>query len=51
LRNVQEHGNTAAAGVPTVVAQNLPRLKTGDRIIYAVVGSGLAWGAGLLEVL
>jgi 3-oxoacyl-[acyl-carrier-protein] synthase-3 len=51
LRNVQEHGNTAAAGVPTVLAQNLPRLKAGDRIVYAVVGSGLAWGAGLLEVL
>jgi len=51
LRNVQEQGNIAAAGIPSVLAQSLPRLKTGDRIVYAVVGSGLAWGAGLLEVL
>ncbi|MCX5794557.1 MAG: ketoacyl-ACP synthase III [Elusimicrobia bacterium] len=51
LRNVQDQGNTAAAGVPSVLAQNLPRLKAGDCIVYAVVGSGLAWGAGVLEVL
>jgi 3-oxoacyl-[acyl-carrier-protein] synthase-3 len=51
LRNVQDQGNTAAAGVPSVLAQNLSRLKAGDRVVYAVVGSGLAWGAGLLEVL
>ncbi|MDD5629257.1 MAG: 3-oxoacyl-[acyl-carrier-protein] synthase III C-terminal domain-containing protein [Elusimicrobia bacterium] len=51
LRNVQDQGNTAAAGVPSVLAQCLPRLKAGDRVVYAVVGSGLAWGAGLLEVL
>ena len=51
LRNVQDQGNLAAAGIPSVLAQNLPRLKTGDRVVYAVVGSGLAWGAGLLEVL
>jgi len=51
LRNVQNQGNIAAAGIPSVLAQSLPRLSPGDRIIYAVVGSGLAWGAGLLEVL
>jgi 3-oxoacyl-[acyl-carrier-protein] synthase III len=51
LRNVQDQGNTAAAGVPSVLAQNLARLKAGDRVVYAVVGSGLAWGAGVLEVL
>jgi len=51
LRNVQDQGNLGAAGIPSVLAQSLPRLKTGDRVVYAVVGSGLAWGAGLLEVL
>ena len=51
LRNVQDQGNLAAAGIPSVLAQSLPRLRGGDRIVYAVVGSGLAWGAGLLEVL
>jgi 3-oxoacyl-[acyl-carrier-protein] synthase-3 len=51
LRNVQDQGNIAAAGVPSVVAQNLERLKAGDRVIYAVVGSGLAWGSGMLEAV
>ena len=51
LRNVESQGNIAAAGIPSVLAQNLARLKRGDRIVYGVVGSGLAWGAGLIEVL
>jgi 3-oxoacyl-[acyl-carrier-protein] synthase-3 len=50
LRNVQDQGNIAAAGAPSVIAQNLDRLKKGDEIIYAVLGSGLAWGGGTLEV-
>ena len=49
LRNVQEQGNIAAAGIPSVLTQSLPKLSPGARIVYAVVGSGLAWGAGLIE--
>ncbi len=51
LSNVREQGNIAAAGCPSAVAQNWARFRTGERILYAVVGAGLAWGGGLLEVL
>ncbi|OGR87663.1 MAG: hypothetical protein A3J74_04170 [Elusimicrobia bacterium RIFCSPHIGHO2_02_FULL_57_9] len=50
LRNVQDQGNIAAAGCPSVIAQNLNRLHKGDQIVYAVLGSGLAWGGGYMEV-
>ena len=51
LRNVQAQGNIAAAGCPSVIAQNLNKLCKGDKIVYAVLGSGLAWGGGYMEVL
>lgn len=50
LRNVHVQGNIAAAGCPSVISQNWDRFQTGDRIVYAVVGAGLAWGGGCLEV-
>ena len=50
LRNVHEQGNIAAAGCPSVIFQNWDRFKKGDQIIYAVLGSGLAWGGGYMEV-
>ncbi len=50
LRNVREQGNIAAAGCPSVIAQNWDRLKKGDQLVYAVLGSGLAWGGGYMEV-
>ncbi len=51
LRNVHEQGNIAAAGCPSVIAQNWEKFHKGDQIIYAVLGAGLAWGGGYLEVL
>jgi len=50
LRNVHEQGNIAAAGAPSVIAQSLDRLHKGDQIVYAVVGAGLAWGGGYMQV-
>jgi 3-oxoacyl-[acyl-carrier-protein] synthase-3 len=50
LRNVHNQGNIAAAGAPSAIAQNLERLHKGDKIIYAVLGAGLAWGGGYMEV-
>ena len=50
LRNVREQGNIAAAGCPSVIAQNWDRFHARDKILYAVVGAGLAWGGGCLEV-
>ncbi|MFA6317536.1 MAG: 3-oxoacyl-[acyl-carrier-protein] synthase III C-terminal domain-containing protein [Elusimicrobiota bacterium] len=50
LRNVHLQGNIAAAGCPSAICQNLERLHKGDKIAYAVLGAGLAWGGGYMEV-
>ncbi|HEY7864000.1 MAG TPA: 3-oxoacyl-[acyl-carrier-protein] synthase III C-terminal domain-containing protein, partial [Thermoanaerobaculia bacterium] len=49
LSNVREQGNIAAAGCPSAIAEGWDRISAGEKILYAVVGSGLAWGAGCLE--
>ena len=49
LRNVHEQGNIAAAGAPSAIAQNLHRFNKGDKLVYAVLGAGLAWGGGYME--
>jgi 3-oxoacyl-[acyl-carrier-protein] synthase-3 len=50
IHNVERQGNIAAAGMPSAVAQHLDKLHKGDKIVYAVLGAGLAWGGGLMEV-
>ena len=47
---MHEQGNIAAAGCPSTIAQNLGRLHKGDKLVYAVLGAGLAWGGGYMEV-
>lgn len=50
LTNVRTQGNIAAAGCPSVLAQSIDKLRKGDQIVYAVLGAGLAWGGGYMEV-
>lgn len=50
ISNVQSQGNIASAGMPSAIAQRLDKLKKGDQIVYAVLGAGLAWGGGYMEV-
>lgn len=50
LFNVDEYGNTGAAGAPTVLSQSWDRFSAGDEIALVVVGSGLTWGGVLFEV-
>lgn len=50
FHNVEDFGNTGAAGAPTVLAQNWDRLSSGDTVMLVVVGSGLTWAAAKLEV-
>lgn len=50
LTNIEWYGNTGAAGAPGVLAQQQGRLRPGQRIVVATVGSGLSWGGALLEV-
>ena len=49
LHNVAELGNQGSAGAPSVLSMNWDRFEKGDLIVLAVVGSGLTWGATLLE--
>lgn len=49
IRNVREQGNIAAAGAPSAIAQQQDKLHKGDQLVYAVLGSGLAWGGGYME--
>lgn len=48
--NVSHLGNQAGAGCAAVLAMNWEKLQKGQRILIAVVGAGLSWGAVLLEV-
>ncbi|MFI5361206.1 MAG: 3-oxoacyl-ACP synthase III family protein [Elusimicrobiota bacterium] len=50
IANVEHQGNIASAGMPSAVAQKLDSLHKGDQIVYAVLGAGLAWGGGYMEV-
>jgi len=48
--NVEEYGNTGAAGAPSVLSQNWDNLKDGDSIVVVVVGSGLTWSSLRMEI-
>ena len=48
--NVTTVGNQAGAGAPASLAMNWDQLKTGQKIVVAVVGAGLSWGSVLIDV-
>lgn len=48
--NVQELGNTGAAGAPAVLSQHWHELGDGDSVIVVVVGAGLTWSSLRLEI-
>jgi 3-hydroxy-3-methylglutaryl CoA synthase len=49
--NLDRYGNTSTASIPiaTVEAVETQRLKPGDKTIMVAFGSGLTWGAILVE--
>lgn len=51
LYNVDKLGNQGGAGAPCVLSMNWDKLRSGDLIAVAVVGSGLTWGGALLRKL
>ena len=51
LYNVHQYGNQGAAGAPSVISMNWDRFSQGELIAISVVGSGLTWGACLLQVV
>lgn len=48
--NVVDHGNTGAAGAPSVLSQHWDELAAGDAVVLVVVGSGLTWSSLRMEV-
>ncbi len=49
--NIDEYGNTSTATIPLALSDALRqgRIKSGDKVLIAGFGSGLTWGACLLE--
>ncbi len=49
--NIDSYGNTSTATIPLALydAVDQGRVKTGDKVLIAGFGSGLTWGACLLE--
>ncbi len=49
--NIDNYGNTSTASIPLALNDALQarRIKSGDHVLLAAFGSGLTWGAGLLE--
>jgi|TARA_R100001129_G_C5281471_1_gene237029 3-oxoacyl-[acyl-carrier-protein] synthase-3 len=51
MMNMSKRANTAGASIPTVltdlVSQNI--LQNGDKLLFAAVGSGWTWGAGIMS--
>jgi len=48
--NVEDFGNTGAAGAPSVLSQRWEDLRAGDRVAMALVGAGLSWTSMELRV-
>jgi 3-oxoacyl-[acyl-carrier-protein] synthase-3 len=49
LHNIEHYGNTAAVGAASVLAENWDKIKSGEKALITVVGSGLSWGSMLLK--
>ena len=49
--NIDEYGNTSSASIPLALDEAIRagRVKSGDKVLLAGFGSGLTWGATLLE--
>ncbi|MBV9521206.1 MAG: ketoacyl-ACP synthase III [Alphaproteobacteria bacterium] len=45
---INKYGNTTAATIPLCLWDYEPRLKVGDRMIFAAFGGGFAWGGTYL---
>jgi len=48
-QNCAELGNTVSASIPLLLMDQVPSLKTGDRVLAVGFGVGLSWATALLE--
>lgn len=49
LSNVSDYGNTSAASIPILLAENYERLKENDKVIFSAFGAGLSICSILME--
>ncbi len=49
LKNIEDHGNTSAASVPTLVSDYKDRFKDGDKVVFSAFGAGLVVNSILME--
>jgi 3-oxoacyl-[acyl-carrier-protein] synthase-3 len=51
MTNLDRYGNTSAASIPIALceAADSGRLSAGDRVAIVGMGSGLTWGAGIIQ--
>lgn len=50
LMNMDKYGNTSAGTIPILLAENWDKFKKGDLLLFASIGSGWTYGAGIYEV-
>ena len=48
LTNIQHYGNTTAATLPLLIADNAAKFKIGDKLLFTAFGGGFTWGAAYL---
>jgi 3-oxoacyl-[acyl-carrier-protein] synthase III len=49
LLNIERYGNTSAASIGLVLAENWSRFEKGDYILLLGFGGGMSWGATLIQ--
>ena len=49
LKNVDDFGNCASSGAPSVFSQNWDKFETGDDLAMVIVGAGLTWATLHIE--
>lgn len=52
ITNIEHYGNTSAASIPLALTEawRAGRVRSGDRLVLAAFGAGLAWGGALMIV-
>lgn len=48
MMNIERYGNTTSATLPLLLKEYEPKLKKGDKLVFAAFGGGFTWGSILL---
>jgi 3-oxoacyl-[acyl-carrier-protein] synthase III len=50
MMNMDKYANTVAGTIPILLHETWPKLKKGDLVLFAAIGSGWTYGASIYEV-